>query len=395
MSFSSKDDGYAIVSCYNGKSQILPRERIEELAKEIEVYHRDIIRQMISYVDGNAARFLSFYQKRVKFTTQEKETISELAGADLNHDLDSLVETLTYGISRLNTREAGRLLLEDVRAEENFLQEELQHLENGKIKEYGGRLQYCRRFSLDLRKSMKAEENNVHTMISSHILFVIHQARGVFEQLRNERIDYGDLVQEGMKGLVRAVDRFDYRRKMSLTTYANWLIMSDMYAYLSRNMNALRIPYLSIQKMRRFLKEKEDTADLDDDEAAKRAGMSRGMLDNIAIARMRTISLYEPLDSEGSITLEEAVADKTVIVPGDGLDGSKLQQTVREILKTLPPRQEKVIRMRFGMGEERDYTLQEIADDFHLTKQRIKQIEGEAMKKLRRRLARARLAPFL
>ena len=209
-----------------------------------------------------------------------------------------------------------------------------------------------------------------------------------------------DLVQEGNMGLIKAVDKFEYQRGYKFSTYATWWIKQAITRAIADQARTIRIPVHLIETInklvrtsRRLLQEmgREPTPE----EIAKQIGLPLEKVRKILKIAKEPISLETPLGEEKDSRLGDFIEDKKIAPPGEATDNSNLREQTKKVLSTLTPRQEKIVRMRFGIEEKADHTLEEVGKDYNLTRERIRQIEAKALRKLRHPSRSKKLRTFI
>ena len=222
-------------------------------------------------------------------------------------------------------------------------------------------------------------------LIKPNLRLVVSIAR----RLTGRGLSLIDLIQEGNIGLIRAANRFDYRRGTRFSTCATWWIRQGILRAIYNQARTIRLPIHIRDKYRKLQKTKhsiEDGRDVNGciEELAKRVDMPFEEADRILAIAGEPLSLDAPLNTEATRFLSEAVEDDTVMDPFQYAARRSLVKEMRKILAVLTPREEKVLRLRFGIGEKTDHTLDEISQEFDLTRERIRQIEARALQKLQR-----------
>ncbi len=213
-------------------------------------------------------------------------------------------------------------------------------------------------------------------------------------------LPFMDLIQEGNMGLMRAIDKFDYRRGYKLSTYASWWIRQSMARATTDQARTIRIPVHACELLtkvtgmtRKLTGElgREPTAA----EIAKRMKLPTDQVANLLMISRDTVSLEMPVGNDGSSELRDLIADDDGSTPMDSVIGEDLSKSVMRALETLNPREQRIIRMRFGIGEKESHTLAEIGREFGLSRERIRQLQALALRKLRNVHGDAALKQFV
>jgi len=216
----------------------------------------------------------------------------------------------------------------------------------------------------------------------------------------NRGLQFLDLIQEGNIGLMKAVDKFEYERGYKFGTYATWWIRQAITRAIADQARTIRIPVHMIEvinKLNRTSRSlvqqmgREPTLE----EIAEKMRMSLEKVQKILKITKKPISLETPIGEEEDSRLEDFIEDKDAISPQDAAISSNLVKQIKKVLSTLDEREEKILRMRFGIGEKHDHTLEEVGEDFHLTRERIRQIEDKALGKLKHSSRANKLRSFI
>ena len=231
-----------------------------------------------------------------------------------------------------------------------------------------------------LKKSKEAKSE----LIEANLRLVVSIAK----KYTNRGLQFLDLIQEGNIGLMKAVDKFEYQRGYKFSTYATWWIRQAITRAIADQARTIRIPVHMIETINKLIRTsrylvQEHGREPTPEEIAEKMEFPLEKVRKVLKIAKEPISLETPIGEEEDSHLGDFIEDKKITSPSDAVANHNLGEQTRKVLTTLTPREEKVLRMRFGIGEKSDHTLEEVGRDFNVTRERIRQIEAKALRKLR------------